>query len=143
MVSENAISGVVLDAAIAVHREMGPGMLESVYERALAQELELRGLKVERQVPIAAAYKGVSFDEAFRADLIVEGVVVVEVKSVERLAAVHLKQVRSYVRFTGLRLGLLVNFGGETLVEGFKRIANDLPEDPAYRTGPRPTGRGP
>jgi GxxExxY protein len=136
VVKENAISRVVLDAAIAVHREMGPGMLESVYERALAQELGLRGLAVRRQVPIPAGYKGINFEEAFRADLIVEGLVVIEVKSVEHLAPVHLKQVRSYVRFTELRLGLLVNFGGETLIEGFKRVANELPEDPTYRRRP-------
>jgi len=127
-VHENDISAVVLDAAIAVHRALGPGLLESVYEVALAHVLRQRGLAVARQVPISITYEGITFDEGFRADLIVEDLVLVELKSLERMAPVHRKVVPTYLRLSGLRLGLLVNFGAPMLKDGFERLVNGLDE---------------
>jgi GxxExxY protein len=127
-VHENDISAVVLDAAIAVHRALGPGLLESVYEVALAHVLRQRGLAVARQVPISITYEGITFDEGFRADLIVEDLVLVELKSLERMAPVHRKVVLTYLRLSGLRLGLLVNFGAPMLKDGFERLVNGLDE---------------
>jgi len=123
---ENDVSAAVLDAAIAVHRTLGPGLLESVYEVALAHVLRQRGLAVARQVPISITYEGITFDEGFRADLIVENVVLVELKSLERIAPVHKKVVLTYLRLSGLRLGLLVNFGAPMLKDGFERLVNGL-----------------
>ena len=125
---ENDVSAVVLDAAIAVHRALGPGLLESVYEVALAHVLRQRGLTVARQVPISITFEGITFDEGFRADLIVENLVLVELKSLERVAPVHRKVVLTYLRLSGLRLGLLVNFGAPVLKDGFERLVNGLPE---------------
>jgi GxxExxY protein len=125
-VHENDISAVVLDSAIAVHRALGPGLLESVYEVALAHVLRQRGLAVARQVPISITYEGITFDEGFRADLIVENLVLVELKSLERIAPVHRKVVLTYLRLSGLRLGLLVNFGAPVLKDGFERLVNGL-----------------
>lgn len=122
----NIISGQIVDAAMHVHTRLGPGLLESVYERVLAYELEKRGLKVERQVSIPLRYDDLSFEEGFRADLIVDDDVLVELKSVEALAPVHSKQVLTYLKLTNLRLGLLINFGAPLLKDGIKRIANNL-----------------
>ncbi len=118
------LSGEILDSAIRVHRRCGPGLLESVYEVLLTKELQRRGLHVERQKSIPLELDGVRFEEGFRLDLLVEQAVVVEVKSVDRLAPAHWKQVLTYLRLLDLRLGLLINFGGATLMEGFKRIVN-------------------
>jgi iron complex transport system substrate-binding protein len=123
----NDISGLIVDAAMQVHTRLGPGLLESVYERVLAHELGKRGLNVERQVPVPVVYDGLKFDEGFRADLIVENAVVVELKSVEVLAPVHAKQLLTYLRLLDYRLGLLLNFGAPLLKDGIKRIANKLP----------------
>ena len=109
--NENEIGTIIIESAISVHRELGPGLLESVYEIVLAHELKERGLKVERQVPVSISYKGIQFDEGFRADLIVEGKVIVELKSVERVTPAHKKQVQTYLRLTGCKLGYLLNFG--------------------------------
>lgn len=125
---ENDVSAAVLDAAIYVHRNLGPGLLESVYEVALTHVLRQRGLRVERQVPIPITFDGILFDEGFRADLIVEGVVIVELKSIERLVAIHRKVVLTYLRLSGKRLGLLVNFGAPVLKDGFERLVNGLEE---------------
>jgi GxxExxY protein len=125
---ENDVSAVVLDAAIAVHRALGPGLLESVYEVALAHVLRQRGLAVARQVPISITFEGITFDEGFRADLIVENLVLVELKSLERVAPVHRKVVLTYLRLSGLRLGLLINFGAPVLKDGFERLVNGLAE---------------
>lgn len=122
----NNISGQIVDAAMQVHTRLGPGLLESVYERILAYELEKRGLKVARQVPIPFQYDDLRFDEGFRADLIVDDAVLVELKSVETLAPVHGKQVLTYLKLTNLGLGLLINFGAPLLKDGIKRIANNL-----------------
>ncbi len=121
------ITGEIVDAALKVHQGLGPGLLESVYETVLAKSLEKRGMKIERQKPITFAFDGVRFDEGFRVDLLVDGRVVVELKSVEKLAPVHSKQLLTYIRLMKLPVGLLINFGASTLKEGLHRIVNDLP----------------
>ncbi|MDZ4702035.1 MAG: GxxExxY protein [Rhodothermales bacterium] len=127
--TENEIGTLVIAAAIDVHRELGPGLLESVYEVVLARELSDRGLVVERQVQVPIVYKDMHFAEAFRADLIVEGKVVLELKSVERVIPAHKKQVQTYLRLTGLKLGYLLNFGEAVLKGGITRCVNRLEED--------------
>ena len=122
----NDISGAVLDAAIEVHRTLGPGLLESVYCAALRHELQQRGFRVEKEVPLPVHYKGVQFDLGYRLDLVVENLVIVELKSVEALAPVHSKQLLTYLRLADKRLGLLINFNVEFLKDGFKRIVNEL-----------------
>jgi len=122
----NDISGWIVDASMHVHIRLGPGLLESVYERVLAHELEKRGLKVERQVPVPIVYDDLRFEEGFRADMIVEGAVVVELKSVETLSPVHSKQLLTYLKLLDSRLGLLINFGAPLLKDGTRRIANNL-----------------
>jgi GxxExxY protein len=124
--TENEIAKEVVDAALHVHRTLGPGLLESVYEAALAFELGGRGLAVQRQVPIPIRYGNVIFDEGFRADLVVDAKVIVELKSVDRVAPVHPKQLLTYLRLADLRLGLLINFNVELLKDGIKRVVNDL-----------------
>lgn len=126
MEATNTLSGQIVDAAMHVHMRLGPGLLESVYERVLAYELEKRGLKVARQVPIPLQYDDLRFDEGFRVDLIVNDTVLVELKSVEVLTPVHGKQVLTYLKLTNLRLGLLINFGAPLLKDGIKRIAHNL-----------------
>ena len=126
MHKENDISGKIIEISIQIHRELGPGLLESTYERILARELEKAGFRVERQVPIDIVYAGDRITEAYRADMIVEGLVVVEFKSVDRLADIHRKQAYTYVKLSGLRLGLLINFGGILLKDGIVRIVNRL-----------------
>ena len=125
----NEISGIIVDAAFKIHSALGPGLLESVYEVVLHRELIHRGLKVKRQVPVPIRYEDLTFDEGFRADLIVEDCVVVELKSVEQLAAVHSKQTLIYCRLMDYRLGLLINFGRALIKDGIKRIINGTIED--------------
>jgi iron complex transport system substrate-binding protein len=120
-----AISADVVDAALHLHRDLGPGLLESVYEAILAAKLTSRGYHVSRQQPVNIEYDGLCFEAAFRVDLIVDGQVLVEIKSVERLNAAHAKQLLTYLRLTKQPLGLLINFGGATLKEGLRRIVND------------------
>jgi GxxExxY protein len=124
--TENEISKVILDSAIAVHKELGPGLLESVYEIVLGYELQQRGLRVNRQVPIPISYKDMTFDEAFRADLVVEEKVIVELKSVEQVSEAHKKQVQTYLRLTGCKLGFLLNFGEALMKRGITRVVNGL-----------------
>ncbi len=124
--TENAIARQVMDAAFQIHRELGPGLLESVYEVVLAHKLVDLGLAVDRQVPVPTRFQGISFDEGFRADLTVEKRVIIELKSVERLQPVHSKQLLTYLRLTNCRLGLLINFGENLLKDGFKRVVNGL-----------------
>jgi len=126
---ENEIGTRILAAAIEVHRELGPGLLETVYEVVLARELADLGLDVERQVPVSIIYKDIRFDEAFRADLIVSGKVLLELKSVERVTPAHKKQVQTYLRLTGIKLGYLLNFGAAVLRDGITRCVNHLEED--------------
>jgi GxxExxY protein len=126
--THNQISAVIVDTAIEIHRRLGPGLLESVYQAVLGHELARRGLRVEREVPIPVVWDGVRIEIGFRADLIVEGMVLVELKSVETLAAVHKKQVLTYLRLTDLRLGLLLNFGAALMKDGIHRVVNGLEE---------------
>jgi len=121
------ITGAVVDSAMKIHMELGPGLLESVYEAVLARALERRGLQVERRKVIRFEYDGMVLDEGFRTDLLVEGRVIVELKSVEKLAPVHSKQLLTYLRLMNLPVGLLINFGSATLKEGLHRIVNKLP----------------
>ena len=127
---DNEIAQVVVECAFALHKELGPGLLESVYEVLLADALREKGLSVERQKPIPICFRGKRFDEGFRADLLVEDLVLVEFKSVEALARVHRKQVLTYLRLTNLKLGLLINFGGELLKGNMERLVNGLEEPP-------------
>ena len=126
--TENEIARVIVDAAFKVHTTLGPGLLESVYEVALAYELRKRGLSVEQQRPVAKRYEEVEFDVGFRADLIVERKVIVELKSVEREAPVHKKQTLTYIRLADMRLGLLINFGATRIKDGITRLVNGLEE---------------
>jgi len=124
--NENDIGTQVLESAINVHRELGPGLLETVYEVVLARELSDLGLLVERQVQVPIIYKGIRFDEGFRADIIVEKKVLLELKSVERIMPAHKKQVQTYLKLTGLKLGYLLNFGEAVLKGGIPRGVNGL-----------------
>jgi len=126
--TENEIGTIVIECAIDVHRGLGPGLLESVYEVVLAKEIRDRGLRVERQVPIPIQYKDMSFDEGFRADIIVEDRVILELKSVEKATGAHKKQVQTYLKLTGLKLGYLLNFGEATMKAGITRCVNGLEE---------------
>jgi GxxExxY protein len=125
---ENEIGTKIIESAIGVHRELGPGLLETVYEVVLARELLNLGLEVERQVPVPIIFKGVTFEEGFRADIIVEQKVLLELKSVERTAPAHKKQVQTYLKLTGLKLGYLLNFGEDVLKSGITRCVNGLDE---------------
>lgn len=122
--TENEIGKIVVDAAIAVHRALGPGLLETVYEVVLSHELQKRGLHVDRQVSVPIEYDGMHFDEGFRADIIVEGKVILELKSVESITNAHKKQVLTYLRLTGMKLGYLLNFGEALMKDGISRIIN-------------------
>ena len=122
--TENEIAKKVLDAAFVVHTKLGPGLLESVYEVVLAHELRKSGLVAERQKPMPISYDGILFEEGYRADLLVEETVIVELKSTAALSAVHAKQVLTQLRLSGLKLGLLINFGETHLKNGIKRIIN-------------------
>ena len=127
--TENEIGTIIVDVAIAVHRELGPGLLESVYEIVLAYELQQRGLRVSRQVPVVIQYKQMTFDAAFRADLVLEDKVIVELKSVEQITEAHKKQVQTYLRLTGCKLGFLLNFGEALMKRGILRVVNGLKDD--------------
>ncbi len=121
------ITGSIVDAAMKIHIDLGPGLLESVYEVVLAKALQKRGFQVERQKVIRFEYDGIVFEEGFRADLLVESQVIIELKSVEKLIPVHSKQLLTYLRLMNLSVGFLINFGGATLSEGLHRIVNKLP----------------
>ncbi len=120
----NEITGAIVDAAFHIHRELGPGLLESAYEIILAHELNHRGLHVDVQQLVPIRYHGVELESAFRADLIVEGRVCVKLKSVEKLVPVHSKQLLTYLRLLDFRLGLLINFGAALFKDGIVRIIN-------------------
>jgi GxxExxY protein len=122
--TENEIARKILDAAFLVHTKLGPGLLESVYEVTLAHELRKTGLQVERQRPMPITYDGILFEEGYRTDLLVESKVIVELKSTAALSAVHAKQVLTQLRLSGLKLGLLINFGETHLKNGIKRLIN-------------------
>ncbi|MBX7105373.1 MAG: GxxExxY protein [Gemmataceae bacterium] len=125
-VTENEIATVIVDAAYNIHVRLGPGLLESVYARILEHELRRRGLRVAREVPIPFRFDDLTFDEGFRADLIVEELVIVELKSVEVTAPVHKKQLLTYLKLADRRLGLLINFGAAMIKDGIFRLVNGL-----------------
>lgn len=122
----NDLSGSIVDAAFKIHTELGPGLLESVYEALLAHELSRRGFRVVTQQAIPVVYQDVRLDIGFRADLIVDSRIVVEVKSVEAIAPVHAKQLRTYLKLTNLKLGLLINFSVDLIKHGITRVVNNL-----------------
>ncbi len=129
--TENEIGTLVVDVAVNVHKGLGPGLLESVYEAVLAKQLVKRGLNVCRQVPIPIVFDGDRFDEGFRADIIVNQSVILELKSIEQLHPVHLKQLQTYLKLTGCRLGFLLNFGESLMKNGIHRCVNGLPDNPS------------
>lgn len=123
----NNISGRIVDASFALHTELGPGLLESVYNVILADSLRAQGLHVDREVPVPIQFRGKIFQEGFRADLIVEGCIIVELKSLEQLTKAHAKQLMTYLRLSNHPLGLLINFGGERLKGNIERVINSVP----------------
>ena len=126
----NRLTDAAIGAAIDVHKALGPGLLESAYEACLVFELAERGLKVERQKSLPVVYREVTLDVGYRLDLLIEHSVIIDVKAVERLEPVHSAQLLSYLKLTGLRVGLLINFNVTALKSGLKRIVNDFPESP-------------
>ena len=126
--TENEIGKVVVDAAIAIHKTLGSGVYEIVYEVVLTHELKKHKLNVERQVPVPIEYDGIKFDEGFRADIIIDNKVILELKSVESVTKAHKKQVLTYLRLTGCKLGYLLNFGESLMKDGITRIVNGLDE---------------
>ncbi len=124
--TENEIATQIVDAAYRVHTTLGPGLFESVYETVMAHELTRRGLQVVRQQAIPVVWEDVHMEVGFRADLIVEGKVIVEIKSIEAIAPVHRKQLLTYLRLTGKKLGLLINFDTELIKDGISRVVNRL-----------------
>ena len=124
----NQISGAIVDLSVKIHQQLGPGLLESVYHRILAYELRRAGFEVETEVPVPVEWDGHVIDDSFRADLIVNHAVLVELKSVENLLPVHKKQTLTYIKLAKLNLGLLINFGAPLLKDGVHRIVNNLPE---------------
>jgi GxxExxY protein len=123
---ENEIARSVLDAAFRIHRELGPGLLESVYEAVLARDLSRKGFTVVRQQSAPIRFEELQFDEGFRADLVINSLVILELKSVEKLNPVHAKQLLTYLKLMGLKLGLLINFNEALLKDGIKRVVNGL-----------------
>lgn len=126
--NENDLARIVVDTCYHMHTTLGPGLLETVYEAILARELAKRGLKVERQVRVPIIWDDIEYDEGFRADLIVEEKVIIELKSIEKLAPVHGKQLLTYLRLADKRLGLLINFGAPLMKDGVQRVVNGLEE---------------
>lgn len=127
---ENEIAHQVVDAAFKIHAQFGPGLLESAYEAMLVHELQKRGLQVAQQQPIPVLYDGVRLEVGYRADLVVEDKVIVELKSVEQVAPVHKKQLLTYLKVADKRLGLLINFGAILVKDGITRVVNRLEENP-------------
>jgi GxxExxY protein len=126
--TENEISKIIVDCAYKAHTTLGPGLLESVYEKVLAHEIEKNGLRVDKQIAMKVQYNDIVFDEGYRADLIVENKVIIELKSVDALAPVHYKQLLTYLRLADKRLGLLINFNEALIKDGIHRIVNGLKE---------------
>ncbi len=124
--TENEIGNKLISTAVSIHQELGPGLLETVYEIILEKELQRQGIKVERQVPVEIEYQGIKFKEAFRADLIIANKVIVELKCVERINNVHKKKLLTYLRLTGIKLGYLLNFSEILMRNGITRAVNQL-----------------
>ncbi|MBU6267519.1 MAG: GxxExxY protein [Sphingomonadales bacterium] len=119
------ISAIVVDEAVGIHRELGPGLFESVYEAILAGRLQSRGLRVGRQVPVPLRFDGQQFEVAFRIDLLVEDLLIVEIKAVEQMGKLHSRQLLTYLRLMKLPVGLLLNFSSTTMAAGIRRVVND------------------
>ena len=126
--TENEIAKIIVDVAFKIHTQYGPGLLESAYQALMVYELRKRGLLVEAEKPIPLHHEGIVIDVAYRADLIVEDKVIVELKSVEEVAKVHKKQLKTYLKLADKRLGLLINFGAELIKDGISRVANGMPD---------------
>jgi len=126
--NEDAIGSIVVDTAVNLHKNIGPGLLESVYEMVLMKLLSKRGLSVQRQVAIPVEYEGEHFDEGFRADLFINGKVIIELKSVEKISDTHKKQLLTYLKLSDTKLGFILNFGTDLMKNGIVRIVNGLPE---------------
>lgn len=124
--TENEVAKVVVDAAYAIHTRYGPGLLESAYQAMLAHELRKRGLRVESEKPIPLLYDGLALEVGYKADLVVEELVIVELKAVEQLAPVHKRQLLTYLKLADKQLGLLINFGSALIKDGIHRVANGL-----------------
>ena len=122
----NRLSNETIGAAIEVHRNLGPGLLESAYESCLSWELRQRGIAVENQVPVPIRYKGIALDEGYRIDMLVEGKLLLEVKSIDTVLPIHTAQVLTYLKMTGLRMALMLNFNVQLMRSGIKRIVNEL-----------------
>jgi len=122
--TENEIGKIVVDSAINIHKKLGPGLLETVYEVILANKLKEKSLSVERQVPIPIEYEGIKFDEEFKADIVLDNKVILELKSVESVTRAHKKQILTYLKLTGCKLGFLLNFGEALMKNGISRIIN-------------------
>lgn len=123
---EDKLSREIIGAAIEVHRHLGPGLLESAYEECLCRELAIRNLTFERQKPLAVSYKGVKLDCGYRLDVVVEGLVILELKAVDRIEPIHEAQLLTYLKLSDLKLGILINFNVPILRNGIKRIVNSL-----------------
>ena len=124
--NENQLSQIIIDSSFEIHKELGAGLFESVYEEILCHELNRKGLMVERQKPIPVLWNGIKMEIGFRADIIINNKVIVEIKSVESIATVHKKQLLTYLKITGMRLGLLINFNESLLKDGLHRVVNNL-----------------
>ena len=138
---ENDIARIVVDVAFQIHKRLGPGLLESVYEAVMLHELRKRGLPVENQAPIPVEWDGVRLEVGFRVDLFVDGCLIVELKSVEQITPVHKKQVLTYLRLANCQLGLLINFNTELIKDGISRVVNGLPFDSEEDLTQRREGR--
>ncbi len=124
--NENELSRIIVDRCLKIHRALGPGLLESVYEKILFYEMANSNIKCKRQVDIPVFYENIKMDIGFKADLIIEDKVIIELKSVEKILPVHKKQVLTYLKITGMKLGLLINFNVELIKNGITRIVNNL-----------------
>jgi len=133
----NELTEVSIGAAMEVHRALGPGLLESTYEMCLCRELSLREILFERQVPIPVEYKGVKLDCGYRADIIIDGTILLEIKAIDSLLPVHDAQLLTYLRLGRWKIGLLINFNVTVLKDGIRRIANDFPDSPRSQRPPR------
>ena len=124
--TENEVAKEIVDACFQIHKKLGPGLFESVYEEVMAYELDKRGLFIRRQAPIPVMYDDVKLELGFRADILVQDIVIVEIKSIEAIAAVHQKQLLTYLKLAGMKLGLLINFNVPLIKDGIQRIVNGL-----------------
>ena len=122
----NRLAREIVDASYRLHTKIGPGLLESVYETILSHELNRKGINFTRQQPVPIIYDGIQFDEGFRADIIVENMIILELKSVEKISRTHKKQLLTYLKLTGMRLGLLINFGEALIKDGISRVVKQI-----------------